>query len=375
MRHWFEMIFDQRTVVEFFSECRQFTEEFIVNYAKEMSPTWPLTNILPRQHFDFEPNGAIVHTSESPSIWNTLHMCTRHIYGTHFLILSGRNTTITHHLKRYPLLSALPTPILMLYPIDAHVPHSGYLSAKTWGIELRNAGKLRPVRKGFPPLPLMPSEETDSNFRIKPGQSYEPYWRQNLWCLPFPGNVFQLDDYIYEMPTYHQLISLVILLRVLDTYTNGIDMRAVVPSNCVSGDQTKFPYFRWDLIREMAAKRGRIRHVREWMIHPTTNTPYEYYDLEYEDESLLGELMEVMRWRGERDDGQLNMLYGDREFFLARGYRPILQPLGYDTSDPDFAMRMWAATRGLQEHKDNEIYGKINQLIAPTLLSNVQPVR
>ena len=375
MRHWFEMIFDRRTVIEFLAECRQFTEEFIVNYAKEMIPSWPLTNILPNKHFIFEPNGAVIHTSESPSLWNALHMCTRHIYGTHFMVLSGRNQTITHHLKRYPLLSALPTPVLLLYPLDAHIPHSGYFSSKTWSIELRNAGRLRPYRKGLQPQPLMPSEETENNFNIIPGHAYDAYWRQNLWCLPFSGNIFQYNDRIYEMPTYHQLISLVILLRILDTYCDGMDMRAVVPSNCVNGADPKFPYFRWNLIRDIAKQRGPISHVREWTIYPTTNTAYEYHKLEMEDESLLGELMEIMRWRGERDDGQVSVLYGNREFFLARGYRPVFETMGYNNADPNFTMRMWTLSHGLQECKDNEIYGKINKFVAPSLLTNVHPIR
>lgn len=375
MKQWFEMIFDRRTVVEFLDECQQFTEEFVVNYAKELFPSWPLSNKLPKRHFDFEPSGIIVHPTESPSIWNSLHMCTRHVYGTHFIVLSGRNQVITHHLKRYPLLSALPSPVLLLYPLTDHIPHSGYLSSKTWGIDLRNAGRLRPYRKGAPPTPLMPAEETESNFKTTPGVAFDSYWRQNLWCYPFEGNIFQHDDRIYEIPSHHQVISLIVLIRVLDVYNDGLDFRTVVPSNCVNDSMPKFPYFNWNIIRELGKTRGNIPYSQHLATYPTINTPYEYYDLDIEDESLIGELMENARWRGERDDGQLHALYGDRSFFLSRGYRPVFDTLGYDISDPDFALRMWTLSKGLQDIKDNEIYGKLNQLITPILLENVHPIR
>lgn len=359
-RRWFEKYLDNDKAEQFIDELHKFTEEFVVNYAREVIPVWPLTNVLSRTYFSFDPQGVIVHSSDTPSIWNALHMCTRHVYGTHFIILSGRRMPMQ---ANYELLSEIPATMLMLYPLDALVPHAGYISSKTWGIDLRNAGRLRPVEKGFDPTPIMPSEETDQNFITKPRTWYDMYWRQKLWCYPFDGPVGRWEDYCYEAPTKNQIIALIAMLRVLYILSDRkLDRRMIVPSNCINGGRHVLPFLVWRAIRDNMTTIDPISEDYEWINHLSTNQcEFEAYDIEDEDESMVGEQLEQMRWRGERDDGQLALLFSKRHFELGGGYRKSLRYYGYDTTDLDFSMHMWALSRGLLDARDEEIYNKMNR--------------
>lgn len=362
---WFEKEIDNITAHEFIDECHSFTEEFILNYAKEMIATWPLTNILPSSIFKFKPKGAIIHTSNTMSLWNELHLCTKHIFGTHFVITSSNHDP---NISKYPLLAELPANILMMYPIDALVPHSGYISPFTWGIELRNAGLLRPSHKGMKPTPILPSEETERNFRVTPNIEYDAFWRNKLWCYPFNGSIIQWEDYIYELPFVNQIVSLIALLRALDQLSGGLDRRLVLPSNCISGSEKCLPYIVWDKLRTVISERNAIEVSHEYLNYFTvaTNTRLskldEMCDIEDEDESLHGEQLELFRWRGERDDGQLAALKAQREFNFSSLYRSHLESIGYDKSDTDLALQLWAISQGLTIAKDDEIQSRIHQM-------------
>lgn len=357
---WYEKEFDRETAEQFITELHRFTEEFVLNYAPEIMAAWPLTNILPDTIFRFNPRGAIVHTTDTTSLWNALHLTTKHVFGTHFMIASGRHSNKST-MSRYPLLSEVPADIMMLYPLDALVPHSGFVSPFTWGIELRNAGRLRPYPKMLKPLPLMPVDETDKSFAMQPNERYDAYWRNNLWCDKFEGPTFQWEDFLYELPTIGQVISLVVLLRVLDCLNNGLDRRLVLPSNCISGSIPKLPLIAWDMIRDESSKRTIINTEHEWLNFFSPGPfGFEMHDIDDEDESMHGEQMDSSRWRGERDDGQLTAMRAARQFKLASGYTKVLEPLGFDRSDPNFALHMWAISKGFAISRDEVIYSHAN---------------
>jgi len=361
---WFEEDFSKDVARDFLRECWNFTSEYVLNHARELVPTWPLTNIMPKNVFQFEPDGAVVHISESPSMWNTLRLQTGHVFASHFIVMTGKHASV---FNQYPLLNELPSTVFMLYPFDVMIPHAGFLSAKTLGIELRNAGRLRPVPYGTEPLPLMPSEENDRHFTITNTQDYDYYWRQDLWRHKFAGPVGHLGEYAYELPSRAQIISTLALLRTIecllgDEDTYGLDRRMIVPSNCVSAQHTKLPFIDWDAMRELTLRRGEIP-TQDWMtIFPTrTNTDFEWYDLHNDDESLIAEQFDLLRWRGERDDGQLTTLNEDREFKLATGYKRALGAEGYDTTDLNFSLNLWAIANGIGGNTDEIIYNKLNQ--------------
>jgi hypothetical protein len=361
---WFEVNFNKDLARQFLEECWNFTSEYVLNNARELVPSWPLTNIMPKSVFKFEPDGAVIHISETPSMWNALRMQTGHVFASHFIVMAGQRA---HALDRYPLLKQLPSTVFMLYPVDAMIPHAGFLSPRTWGIELRNAGRLRPVKEDIEVMPLMPSEETERNFTAIDNGRYDCYWRQDLWRHKFEGPVGRFENSFYEMPTLAQVTSLIALLRALDCLYGdeenyGLDRRLVVPSNCVSAQSVKLPFIHWDGVRNAMLDREIINPEWEWLA-PLSTDPcqFEGHDLDWDDESLLAEQFDHVRWRGDRDDGQANVLDEERAFALANGYKRSLAMLGYDTSDCDFSLAMWAIARGLGTNTDEIVYARMNQ--------------
>lgn len=362
---WFEVNFNKDLAREFLTECWNFTSEFVLNNARELVPTWPLSNTMPRNVFKFNPEGAIVHISETPSMWNALHMQTGHVFASHFIVMSGNRAR--GPLSRYPLLKQLPSTVFMLYPLEALLPHSGYLSNRTWGIELRNAGRLRPVPKGLTAMPLMPSEETDRNFVVNDDENYDFYWKQDLWRNKFDGPVGRFENSFYELPTIAQVTSLIAILRALDCIHDnddeyGLDQRLVVPSNCVSAQHTKLPFIHWDGVREHMLKREIINPEWEWLAPLSHDScQFEGQDLDWDDESLTAEQFDQLRWRGARDDGESSVLNEERILTMASGYKRSLRVLGYDTSDTNFSLNMWAIANGIGNLPEELIYDRMNK--------------
>jgi hypothetical protein len=361
MPAWYEKILHVDTARQFIEECRSFTTEYIVNFCPEVVHQWPFSNKLPSHIYDFEPDGAIVHISDTPSMWNAINMLSRHMYGSHFVIMAGSHNPGGSSLENYPLLSQLPATVLMIHDPDQLVAHAGYLSQCSWGIELRNTGRLRPYRKGMKPTPLTPAEETDRNFKAEPDARYDCYWRPDLWRYPFPGPACRWEDYFYEMPSMAQVHTLVAVLRVLHQL-HGLDRRLIVPSNCVSGSIPTLPVLPWDYIRECATAQGAVDMTSDrFTIFSKGPCTWETHDLDWEDESLQGEIMERARWRGELDDGKLVILDQDREFAMSNGYARTLGYFGYDVTDPNFSLHMWAMAQELGDAKDSDIYNRLNQ--------------
>jgi len=361
---WFEVRFNKALALQFLEECWNFTSEYVLNNAREIVSTWPLSNTMARNVFKFQPEGAVVHISETPSMWNALRMQTGHVFASHFIVMAGQRT---NYLDRFPLLKQLPSTVFMLYPFDTIIPHSGFMSPRTWGIELRNAGRLRPVPEGIDPMPLMPSEETDMNFVVADNERYDYYWRQNLWRYKFDGPVGRHKNEFYEIPTIAQVTSLIAILRVLDCLQEtddeyGLDRRMVIPSNCVSAHQPKLPFIDWNAIRNVTLERDIIKPEWHWMSHlHTGRCSFEGHDLDWDDESLTAEQFDGIRWRGDHDDGQMGMLNENRSFLLATAYKRNLRELGYDTEDCNFALSLWAIAHGLGSAPDEIVYRRLNE--------------
>jgi hypothetical protein len=368
---WFEKTITLETALEFLDQLENTTAEFVINTLHENIHQWPFSNVYPKHEFDFKPEGAIVHINETPSLWNALHMLARQSHGAHFLILSG-NRTYGNPGSRYPLVRSLPSTVLMLYPFDNITPHSGYLSTKTWGIELRSIGRLRPHNKFFTPPPILPIEEKTENFLYKDkNEEIKTYWKMDQWRTEFDGPTYLFDDVIYEQPTLKQVVSLITVLRVLNVIkkelykTGPLNKSLIIPSNCIDGSYEKLPLLPWKFIRKWATDStvGNISDettIKEFFNRKNT-CAYEKEELEWEDESLIAEQISTMRWRCNRDDGELLQLFEDRKFKMARGYIKELKRSGYDEENLNFAIRMWAIARRLGEAKDHEIYAQLNR--------------
>lgn len=365
---------------QFFEECYEFTNEFVDNYIKDLVPLWSPTNKLPRKEFTFTPEGAVIHMSNSPSIANTLRLQTQHVYGSHFIVCSGKHINISK--SRYPLLHSMPTLVFMPYKIDDIIQHSWYMSSKTWGIELRNSGLLRPHIGHGSPVPITKAEETDRNFRaFEKADSY--HWQRNMWTERFPGTVYSWKGYKFEVPTRHQIDSLAIVLRLLDVFVGGLNKDFIVPSNCINGRFPSMPIMNWDYLRRTATWEYRVLEDKEnkktstWIteLFPNEKTDFEDYELEDENESSLALQMGLSRWRGEFDNGSLLELDTGRIFDKIRRHKVELDLLGYNTVDLDSyttSMKMYSIAKNIGLSNMAELNTRIKMDLAKFNFSSLK---
>jgi hypothetical protein len=358
---WFHGPITREMAERFFQQAHDFTTEVVINYMPETAQAWPLGNQLFKP---FEPQGAVVTLSHSPSMWNSFHLHTRNVYSSHILVMSGRRM-VSRSLNHYDMLEHIPATILAPHPIDVSLPHAGWLSTKTWGIELRSCGLLRPHEGQQPPAPLTGAEVNDDTFRVgvdRVPTDFDFFWRSNMWRKPFTGKVYGWEGYFFELPSCEQIETMIIVLRCMNALAGKMDRRLILPSNCVKSDIPTLPILPWKALRTEVTENWDSYDVPPWVdtvFHPDSASSYEREDLDYYDEGTIAEQLSEHRWRIGHDDGQLDCVDWRKEFLSQFAPKPRfyreLNALGFDNSDARFALDVYAISAGLQGAADQDI--------------------
>lgn len=366
---WYERPFSRDTALQLFDEARNFTTEVIINYMPEVANTWPLGNELHAVH-NFNPCGAIVHASHSPSMWNTFHMHTRNSHAAHVIIMAGSRLNQLGG-NRYPLLKTLPASILMPHSIMTPIPHSGFMSNITWGVELRTCSKLRPYNGIGEPPPVMHSEETEDIFRrgiSERPDEFDFYWSGDLWREKFEGRAYGWEGYYFEKPTQAQVESLIIILMAMNKIAGKMDQRIILPSNCIHPELHPLPIIPWSDIRSIVtADWDKYKHPYfiNTLFHTKTNDyAFESRDINYYDEGTIGEQLDIHRWRTYANDGQLEAIDWTENWIsnakksVMKNRSPVIHKLakrGYDTSDVEFSTKLYGISRGMANSPNQDI--------------------
>ena len=256
------------------------------------------------------------------------------------------------------MLGALPCAVIMPMGWQNIVPHAGFLSNITWSIDIRNVGRLRPWRDpiGREPRPLDRESEREDQFRWhetdRPSTAF--YWNKNDWRANFTGSVVQYGGFYQELPSKEQVETLIILLRILNTYT-PLQRNFILGADQVSTAVRDhvLPNVKMNEVRSDVFSPRRlfdtsffksdtnIKKINDW----TFNTEM--------DEFNISELLRTIGWRAEYDAGELNQLLGGQMFestAIARNnwIKRLLDLLDYDKSDINFSIRLFALAQKKQ---------------------------
>jgi hypothetical protein len=311
---------------------------------------------IPPTEVPFIPSGAIIHSTRTRTMWDALRVIGSEAYGTHFVIASH---------KKYPnpefeLLSSVPSTIFMPMGWESAVPHSAFLSTITWGIDLRNVGKLRPWRSpiGADPTPIFNGEETIDMFRYTKSQQPSFFWWDNLWRSKFNGHAEKWFNFYYEVPSFAQIKTLIILLRVLNAlYPMTPSM--VIPASCIRNIDPVTPHVPWDLVRKFVFDTPEERPTLAEFNHIIqTAKTRDDFDYTASDAIFTTDTAKMQMWRSESDEGLLHfVINGDNINFVGKHhgtkaqYIQNLMALGYSLSDVSFNARLYAAGHNI--HPDN----------------------
>lgn len=361
---WWEKEISQDTARSFLNECKEYTFDMIKKFTPELHPR-QFKHSFQNSNVPFLPIGAIVHSSLSRSVWDTIRSIAYGVHGSHFIV-TGHNPP-----KKYELLSKFPAAILAPMPSYFAVPGNGYLSKTTWSIELRNCGRLRPwysIFESDQPSPLYYGEERDNFFKYTGKHDPNFFCRDNLWRTPFNGDVLPWMNYYYEVPTLEQMKALVALLRVLKALNCEYEMddRLILPSTAVNGGIT-MPHIDWALIRKLANNvKEEVTYESFNEIHAKTSNKEEWIDNERKDEAFISLLNKMHSWRTNPDDNEFTFIMtGPKVRWprLVKEHREALKTFGYDTSDMNFAARMFVfANRMVPSNLDDVPYSLLKKL-------------
>jgi len=353
---WYEKEITKKIAEQLFAEIEDFTQQYINNRMPRIRNLWPFPKDIYEENY--APHGAVVHLSRTTTIANALFMLSRGVYNTHFLITSTKHSNINH--IRYPLMSKLPSYVFMPTHPDTFVQHSGWISTRTIGIDLRNVGQLRPHVAGIDPMPLYTIDNKKECLSYNHDKNNMPdlYTYNDCWREPFIGNSYSYREWWYENINSQQLITLTIILRCLDRYL-GLDTSMIVPSNCITGETSISPGIAWDNIRQMinptCVKYGKSCYNWIRALHSNKTSTKELED-SYDSEALIGSLLDDSRWRGARDLGQLDQLNTVSVTSGASEYKHHLGFLGYEyrkIGGCERSMQLYAAAKNIgYEHQD-----------------------
>lgn len=354
MSNWYDEDFDIDTIEEFFAQSQEFTKQAIEKSGIKGFRHANFNFFEPLTQHSFTPRGIVVSSSRSISVWDTLLSIASHAYNTHFIISNRKPRK-----GDGSLLEQLPATVLIPSTLTNVIHHAGYLSKLTWGIEIRNVGKLRPVIGDDRPDPVYRGEESN-RFFMSPRHPSKYYWWNNLWREEFTAKATPYGKYFYEHPMNRQIETLLILIKILSKYS-PIRRELVVPLDCVIGGEPQLPTIDWTSVR--LATLG-----NEWSQEPAknrllNNTEIErsdYASKEQRDEYFLRELNSLHAARVGFDNGNLDFIFEDKKLVKTaiKEFGGYMQELGYDTTNAEVACRMLTIARGGRLDID-QVYTKI----------------
>lgn len=354
MLWWQEERINPDTIIQFFQECTEYTKKLL-----EMTPDLRQSKFnhhLPKIQHPFNPIGAVIHSTNTETVSETLRLIARNVYGTHFIITQKAPT-----ISLGALMREMPSVILMPMGWEEAVPHSAYMSKRSWGIDLRNIGRLRPWYKDNQTVPpIYPGEENPRMFKFNDPidtDSMSFHWRKNMWREEFDGYSNYINGMYYESPNSNQVLALAALLHILNQY-NEIDEEYIVQSNCVRGFRCPIPSLPMYHLRNYAidANEKHLRYIKDkFIVEPYTTE----FNIENIDEVFINENLTMNRWRSALDDGELDFVLSGPDVSLGLKDREALFHLGYSQADPGLALRMFAMNCGVHQDYFTDAIGQI----------------
>lgn len=365
---WWNEEITEDIAIQFLEECREYTKRIINEHQPELK-TRRFSHVFPKSEVPFVPLGAVIHATRTQSLWDALRVIGSEAYGTHFIVASTR----WYKHPDLKLVSSVPCSISMPMGWESAVSHSAYFSTISWGIDLRNIGRVRPWRSpiGANPTPIFTGEERDSMFKFdQPG---EPsfYWWDNLWRTPFKGRVDKWFDYYYEIPSFGQIQSLIILLRVLNAL-HPLDRRAVIPASCVYDIEPTIPHIPWDIIRRFVFDDVESIPTQEDFGNIFTLSGGSSGDFAptRTDESFVIDNAKLHRWRTASDDGILHFVINGKpiNWSVPRNHTKAqfitnIKLLGYSPEDIDFAARLCVAANKMDSDRLQDIVAVVHKKV------------
>ena len=310
----------------------------------------------------FSPQGAIVHVSNTKTLRQTISCNNRDVYSSHFIILSNRYIPKIK-VEKFKLARSLPSTVIMPFGIDEYIPHSGYLSPVTWGIELRNRGFLRPSEENF--VGDIDPLRDHNDFRMWQRDPLYYFWRENSWTSNYEQPAYTWQGFHYERFTLKQYMTLCIIIKCL-ARIKKLNPALILPSSALMDEPNNSPIIPYDLFQRKVRRRNNKKEPQFKLA--------EFYTLQknggmfhkdrvtdeldsYINDDLVNTNVQRSAWRGTQDKEKLLNVFkhGDVKYpRIFSKYKKVLEFMGYHTDVYYFtkSVHLYANARNIELNED-----------------------
>lgn len=207
---------------DFFERLKVYSEEYVKYAIPKLYPSWPSVNNYEEWKNEI-PKGNILHYTAGVSFSGTIrHFVLNHTSSSNWVVSKEIDKRFINLKSKLKLDNDLRSEIVQV--IDPYYPswHAGWVNRILTGIEARNVGILRPIKKGKQIHPIILEmkdffvDKDDSDI-----DDYDYFWWSNQWTSKFKGEVLRIETKrgvcFWESWSRSMVSSIIILLRYLNS--------------------------------------------------------------------------------------------------------------------------------------------------------------
>lgn len=340
---------------DFFSRLATYSAEYVRVALRDVHRHWPSRN-----HYeewpgdDGHPIGNVLHYTAGTRFSGTIrHFVLNRVSSANWVVARALDPRFDDLRRSLELDGDLRAEVVQIVPPGKPAWHAGWVNRLLTGIEVRNAGILRPYPRRLGPAPALVSGISREEFFRYPDADPADlnfYWWANGWSAPFSGEVVNVNGTWWETWSRGSVATVVVLLRYLNAlYPGALRPEWLLAHHHVSPVKNDCVFIP-DLggIRD-AVLRDR-RHVDELEWLSTLDDADEAFEAAEDPWVLSGDLDARQADRAEEDLDDFDARRIEGSIDRAEEVREGLRRLGYHVASDDAllaSVRIYQRSRGL----------------------------
>jgi len=341
---------------DFFARLAAYSAEYVRVNLRDVHSAWPSRNRYPEwgDAYDGAPIGALLHYTAGTRFSGTIrHFVKEHRASSNWVVAKALDRKFDELRRSLDLDRDLRAEVSQVVPPEFPAWHGGWVNRFLAGIEVRNAGILRPHARRLGRASALVSGIDRRDFLRYPNADAHDlrfYWWPEGWSTEFRGEVTRLRGSWWETWSRGSVATVIVLLRYLNSLFEGsLRPEWLLAHHHVSrvkNDCVLLPNLAG--IREAALYDRRHVDEIEWLAElDDVEDGFEYAEEPWQ---LSGELAERQGDRAEEDLEGFDPVRIEGEIDSAEEVKEGFRRFGYFVGTPGgllASVRTYQRSRGL----------------------------
>lgn len=215
----------QRDALDFFERLGAYSADYVRSFLPSVHHSWPSNNLYGKWD-EGCPIGAILHYTAGVNYASAIrHFVEGKRASAHWVVSKTLDRRADALREQYDLSDDLRADACQVISPSCPAWHAGWVNRFLLGVEVRNAGVLRPYPKdpprGMPRKPPKVDMSRADFFAFKDWDvdDLDFYWYPEGWTYPFNGEVLKVGGSWWESWSRGSVATAIVLLR----YANSIN--------------------------------------------------------------------------------------------------------------------------------------------------------